>query len=135
MINRRDLTFGGIAAFSLGSFSVSQARAQSAPLKNTDNYKSRSKNPNFLKRQRGKFNRVTLSSNELHEHNYAIVEDFTGNAPTKYIERFELREGDCFGKFDCQTQRERSEVVIGDAADYGGEYWYQTYFLYLKAFT
>lgn len=132
MINRRDFTFGGVAA--LGYSAFTQANAQSTAPEATSSYKIRSKNPNFLKRQRGKFNKAALSSKELREHNYAIVEDFTGSAPTKYIERFELREGDCFGKSDCRTQRERSEVMIGNSAEYGKEYWYQTYFFVPEGF-
>ena len=46
-------------------------------------------------------------------YGYQIVKDVTGLAPTKLIERFEVRPGDCtaqYGYDDCENDRERSEL-------------------------
>ena len=64
-------------------------------------------------------------------HGYQIVKDVTGSAPTKLIERFEVRPGDCgqqFGKDDCERDRERSELsqknkdIINGSTEWYG--WY-----------
>ena len=80
---------------------------------------------------RGWFDPMMRSLNHK-SYGYQIVEDVTGSAPTKFIERFEVRPGDCAanpgGWDDCTTDRERSElsqknkdILIGDTEWYG---WY-----------
>ena len=61
---------------------------------------------------RGSFGEFKKSLNTK-QYGYAIVEDFTGNAPTPFIEKFEVRPGDCaadIGWSDCAKDRERSEL-------------------------
>ena len=77
---------------------------------------------------RGWFDPMMRSLN-YKSYGYQIVEDVTGSAPTKLIERFEVRPGDCAanrGHDDCTTDRERSElsqenkdILIGDTEWYG----------------
>ena len=78
---------------------------------------------------RGWFDPMRRSLNNK-SYGYQIVEDVTGSAPTKLIERFEVRPGDCaanrWGWDDCATDRERSElsqknkdILIGDTEWYG----------------
>lgn len=46
-------------------------------------------------------------------HGYAVLPDVTNAAPTRMIEKFEVRAGDCgsnAGWNDCETDRERSEL-------------------------
>ena len=80
---------------------------------------------------RGWFDPMRRSLNNK-SYGYQIVEDVTGSAPTKFIERFEVRPGDCSanagGWDDCATNRERSEltqvnmdILIGSTEWYG---WY-----------
>ena len=75
---------------------------------------------------RGSFGEFKKSLNTK-QYGYAIVEDFTGNAPTPFIEKFEVRPGDCaedIGWSDCAKDRERSELS-GPKDNYRGtEYWY-----------
>ena len=79
---------------------------------------------------RGWFDPMVRSLNNK-SYGYQIVKDVTGSAPTKLIERFELRPGDCSANRvwdDCATDRERSElsqidrdIFIGSTEWYG---WY-----------
>lgn len=76
---------------------------------------------------RGTFGHFERSLNTT-KYGYAIVEDFTGEASSKLIERFEVRPGDCSrgtgGWSDCANDRERSELS-GPKNNYrGNEYWY-----------
>ena len=61
-------------------------------------------------------------------HGYRAVEDPTGTAPTRVVEVFEVRPGDCEdspGWSDCENDRERSELKESDKDNYpGDEYWY-----------
>ena len=61
---------------------------------------------------RGSFGSFMRSLNNT-SHGYAVIEDPTGSAPTKLVERFEVRPGDCSsnsGWSDCANDRERSEL-------------------------
>ena len=75
---------------------------------------------------RGNFGSFKRSLNNTF-YGYEIVEDHTKRAPAKYIERFEVRHGDCAadtGWSDCAQDRERSELS-GSKDNYPGtEYWY-----------
>ena len=56
--------------------------------------------------------RRSLNNNRPYAH--TIIDDVTKSAPTKKIERFELRAGDCSKDptwDDCKTDRERTELV------------------------
>ena len=59
-------------------------------------------------------------------HGYTVIEDPTGSAPTEYVERFEVRPGDCSatdGWSDCNNDRERSELsAVKDRL--GSSWWY-----------
>jgi Polysaccharide lyase len=60
-------------------------------------------------------------------HGYAVINDPTGTAPTRTIERFEVRAGDCGaegGWSDCANDRERSELSQLPPRITGGERWY-----------
>lgn len=61
-------------------------------------------------------------------HGYQVVEDPTNTAPTEYVERFEVRDGDCgsdSGWSDCKNDRERSELSqMSKNGISSGEYWY-----------
>ena len=60
-------------------------------------------------------------------HGYQIVAHPTGTAPTKFVERFEVRPGDCsasHGWSDCANDRERSELSGDRENDRGRDYWY-----------
>ena len=70
---------------------------------------------------RGDFGPFDRSLNTT-DHGYTVIEDPTGSAPTKMVERFEVRPGDCgeekgwsggkeIGWSDFKTDRERSELA------------------------
>ena len=62
---------------------------------------------------RGSFGQFKRSLNNT-SHGYAVIEDPTGSAPTKLVERFEVRPGDCSSDSswsDCKNDRERSELT------------------------
>lgn len=61
---------------------------------------------------RGTFGPFVRSLNAK-DYGYRIVPDPTGAAPTAFVERFEVRSGDCAantGWDDCANDRERSEL-------------------------
>ncbi|MBC8159141.1 MAG: heparin lyase I family protein [Alphaproteobacteria bacterium] len=76
---------------------------------------------------RGSFGAFKRSLNTT-SHGYAVVEDPTGSAPTKSVERFEVRPGDCGssgGWSDCEKDRERSELgESSKSATRGSSKWY-----------
>lgn len=76
---------------------------------------------------RGNFGQFKRSLN-TQSHGYSIIEDPTRTAPTKVIEVFEVRPGDCGsngGWSDCAKDRERSELSETSKSSYpGSEYWY-----------
>ena len=76
---------------------------------------------------RGIFKTFKRSLNDK-SYGYSVVEDPTGSAPTKRIEVFEVRYGDCAGDktwSDCEEDRERSELSEkNNRALPGSEYWY-----------
>lgn len=66
----------------------------------------------FQNIDRGSFGPFQRSLNNT-AHGYAIIEDPTASAPTKFVERFEVRSGDCgtgSSWNDCTNDRERSEL-------------------------
>jgi hypothetical protein len=77
---------------------------------------------------RGSFGPFERSLN-VKAHGYAVIADPTGTAPTRMVERFEVRPGDCHfnaGWNDCESDRERSELgergrqnPVGSTAWYG----------------
>ena len=81
--------------------------------------------PNSM--NRGDFGSFMRSLNNK-DHGYLIKEDVTGSAPTKLIEVFEVKPGDCFwnrGWNDCDEDRERSELSEKNkGTGVGNEYWY-----------
>ena len=76
---------------------------------------------------RGIFKTFKRSLNDK-SYGYSVVEDPTGSAPTKRVEVFEVRPGDCAkdqGWDDCKNDRERSELSENKKrARSGSEYWY-----------
>ena len=81
-------------------------------------------NPNNI--ERGSFDQYFRSLNDT-DHGYLIIKDVTGSAPTKLIEVFEVRPGDCNEDenwSDCDNDRERSELSEGGKTMHGDEYWY-----------
>lgn len=75
---------------------------------------------------RGSFGAFKRSLNDK-SHGYAVVPDPTGNAPSKFVERFEVRSGDCSyntGWSDCENDRERSELTETEKNYSGSEWWY-----------
>lgn len=75
---------------------------------------------------RGSF-RESVRTNNDKPHGYLVIADPTGSAPTPYIEKFEVRHGDCGGSRDwndCTNDRERSEIYTGSDNYEGDEYWY-----------
>jgi hypothetical protein len=78
--------------------------------------------------KRGMFGGFNRSLNNK-PHGYAVIDDPTGSAPTKRVEVFEVRPGDCAkSKWwdDCKKDRERSELSESGKkrARSGSEYWY-----------
>jgi hypothetical protein len=76
--------------------------------------------------ERGSFGVFERSLNTK-AHGYVVIEDFTGQAPTKHIEKFEVRPGDCssaIGWSDCENDRERSELMGPKDNFSGSEHWY-----------
>jgi len=75
---------------------------------------------------KGNFGPFKRSLNNT-RYGYKVVKDFTNQAPTDYIEVFEVRNGDCSsntGWSDCANDRERSELS-GSKDNYpGSEFWY-----------
>jgi hypothetical protein len=77
---------------------------------------------------RGIFGKAIRSLNNK-PHGYVVVDDPTGTAPTKRVEGFEVRPGDCYwnqGWNDCKKDRERSELTENNSKPnrHGSEYWY-----------
>ncbi len=61
---------------------------------------------------RGTFGPFIRSLN-VKSYGYELIDDPTGDAPSKQVERFEARSGDCHfnGRWsDCERNRERSEL-------------------------
>lgn len=81
---------------------------------------------------RGSFGPFVRSLN-VKLHGYKLIEDQSGRAPSKYLERFEVRSGDCHfnrGFNDCKKDRERSELseqgmrsLRGTSAWYGWNFY------------
>lgn len=76
---------------------------------------------------RGDFSPFIRSLN-VKPYGYTLIDDPTGNAPTKQVERFEVRSGDCHfngGWSDCEKNRERSELwEQGERSPLGTTAWY-----------
>lgn len=75
---------------------------------------------------RGNFGPFIRSLNNQ-PHGYQVVDDPTGKAPTKRVERFEVRPGDCASNgdwSDCEKDRERSELAEERKTVRSGEFWY-----------
>jgi hypothetical protein len=76
---------------------------------------------------RGSFGPFDRSLNST-SHGYSIIEDPTGQAPPKLVERFEVKPGDCGsddGWSDCTNDRERSEMSQQKPRTPAGTtYWY-----------
>ncbi|MEH6346150.1 MAG: polysaccharide lyase [Bermanella sp.] len=87
--------------------------------------------------QEGDFGLFNRSLNNT-AHGYQIVIDPTGSAPTKQVEAFEVRPGDCFSNSswnDCRSDRERSELSEANKNTVeGDEYWYSWSFYLAKDF-
>ena len=89
----------------------------------------RSTNPSAV--NRGIFGKAKRSLNKA-PHGYTVISDPTTNAPTKLVEVFEVRSGDCYknpganGWNDCDHDRERSELFENNSKPnrHGSEYWY-----------
>jgi hypothetical protein len=89
----------------------------------------RSTNPSAV--NRGIFGKAKRSLNKA-PHGYTVISDPTTNAPTKLVEVFEVRPGDCYGNpgvngwNDCEHDRERSELFENNSKPnrHGSEYWY-----------
>ena len=76
---------------------------------------------------RGEFGPFVRSLN-IKPHGYKLVDDASGAAPSRYLERFETRSGDCHynrGYNDCKKNRERSELSEqGGRSARGTSAWY-----------
>jgi hypothetical protein len=89
----------------------------------------RSTNPSAV--NRGIFGKAKRSLNKA-PHGYTVISDPTTNAPTKLVEVFEVRSGDCYGNpgvngwNDCEHDRERSELTENNSKPnrHGSEFWY-----------
>jgi hypothetical protein len=89
----------------------------------------RSTNPSAV--NRGIFGKAKRSLNKA-PHGYTVISDPTTNAPTKLVEVFEVRPGDCYknpgvnGWDDCSHDRERSELTENNSKPnrHGSDYWY-----------
>ena len=99
-----------------------ECAASIKPIKTT-----RPTNPSDV--NRGIFGKAKRSLNTA-PHGYSVVTDPTDSAPTKRVEVFEVRSGDCFanpgGWNDCEHDRERSELAENNSKPnrHGSEYWY-----------
>jgi hypothetical protein len=63
-------------------------------------------------------------------HGYNVIKDPTGLAPTEYVERFEVKAGDCSQNSiwsDCKNARERSEIASDIGSFLGTEEKYSWY--------
>jgi len=61
---------------------------------------------------RGSFGPFKRSLNNK-SYGYSVVKDFTGRSGVEFVERFEVRAGDCGSSSqwsDCRSDRERSEL-------------------------
>jgi hypothetical protein len=75
---------------------------------------------------RGAFGSFARSLNNQ-PYGYQVVADPTGSAPTPWVERFEVRGGDCARDqawSDCDNDRERSELSGPKNNHAGTEAWY-----------
>lgn len=86
---------------------------------------------------RGDFGSFKRSLNDR-PYGYRVVEDPTGSAPTRRVERFEVRPGDCVDAKrwgDCRNDRERSELSQETNLGMEGDaYWYGWFFYLPKDF-
>jgi len=83
-----------------------------------------SRDPNFL--DKGTFGRFKVSLNKR-PYGYEVIPDPTGTAPTRFVEKFEVRPGDCANETrwsDCANDRERAELSHKDNDLIGKTYWY-----------
>lgn len=75
---------------------------------------------------------ILVRSMNVQSYGYRRVKDPTGSAPSRTIERFEVRNGDCVttpGWSDCVGDRERSELrERTSVAHDGSEGWYGWWF-------
>lgn len=68
-----------------------------------------------------------IRSMNIKPHGYAVIKDFTGKAPNAFIEKFEVRPGDCHTIpewSDCKNDRERSELSGPENNYINTEFWY-----------
>ncbi len=65
------------------------------------------------------------------DYGYLTVEDPTGSSPSKIVERFEVKPGDCEADMhwsDCDNDRERSELTERGGRNWAGStFWYRWY--------
>jgi len=76
---------------------------------------------------RGNLGAMKRSLN-IKSHGYVVQKDFTNTAPTESIEKFEVRNGDCYWNSnwnDCENDQQRSELTERKKTTISGnEYWY-----------
>jgi hypothetical protein len=83
---------------------------------------------------RGLFGDFSNSLNNTRPYAYKISPDITKSAPTKNIEIFELRTGDCFKDIlwnDCQNDRERMELKQRNPSYIDHKTWWYGWSFYL----
>lgn len=84
-----------------------------------------STDPNFLHNARLDLGKMRFAGEQPYEsYSYQVMNDPTLTAPTKLVERFELREENCFIPRDCQMDKQRSEIQ-GEGAAYNLECKYE----------
>ena len=93
-----------------------------------------SRNPSYLGRSRGVLGSMRFAGElPYKDYSYQVLADPTLTAPTSVVERFELREGDCFIPKDCKMDKQRSEIQ-GVGAAYNLECRYQMWVYIPKNF-
>lgn len=72
------------------------------------------------------------------DYGYLTVEDPTGSAPSKIVERFEVKPGDCESErywdtywSDCDNDRERSELCERGEKNWVGTTWWYSWYMYV----
>lgn len=83
---------------------------------------------------RNLFGEFSNSLNNPNSHAYKISKDITNSAPSKTIEMFELRSGDCSKDLrwnDCTTDRERIELKQKNSSYIDHQTWWYGWAFYL----
>ena len=114
-------------ATSIGSLAIAGCGTENSPeeLQTSNPGKLVSRDPNYLRKSRRDLGVMRFAGELPYEdYSYQVINDPTLKSPSALVERFELREENCFIPRDCQMDKQRSEIQ-GTGAYYGLECKYE----------